>query len=172
MILQEAEGLRHSLKQKFRDCSFEVVVEDTSFFPDPVLPEGYLFIILQEGPVDAFVEGRPKGSEYYYVEMGRLAGYPKTYGYRSDQISTRSVRLLYSGFILTSGVISIFKRLGDLIAFDFGGDDYNSIDFYFAISDRYDNNKVGSIAKPTKIDYKIAKRPRRRSVAENILRGF
>ncbi len=127
---------------------------------------------LVSGNADALSKGsldKVHHNNALYVNIGRV---PNSSVFLTvTYIDPNNISVSTKGdFVLSPEVERVFKKIGSYIKKYFSDDPYKYVEYYFRIMGGYKKiTTPGSIAKPTKIDYKTAKRPRRRSVAEAIL---
>ncbi len=129
-----------------------------------------VFVCLLKGSVDVCSNmDNFKLGNWVDVDMGSRRS-----AFHAKDIKINSIRALAhkGGCILTPEGKEVFKKIGNFIKDNFGyGSDsgiYDDVSYTFNISGNYEViNRQGTIAKPTKIDHKTAKRPKRRSVVES-----
>ncbi len=154
------------VKGRFRGCVFKVMACDVGDYSKAVKA---IDIVLIGGDFTPYVLDNNNPSYVpCYVRVCRSGvawGYAKDLDY--SVVAARNERVT-----LTKESVAVFKELVDFIKKNFSK--VESVEFIFSIVglDYYKDPKAGTISKPTKIDHKIFKGRKRRSVAESIIGGF
>ncbi len=153
-----AKKVEAFVKRRFRNCKFDIEITEN---------KQDIIINLSGGDFTPYVVLNSGSRLYCHVTVHREGFF---WGY-AEALDSSLVSAHHADYYtLTKESEAVFKELVDFIKKSFSKIDYVKFVFVILRPDSFDKGaRPGTISKPTKIDHKTAKRPRRRSVAEAIL---